>query len=84
VLFGLSFGVLADAAGMSAVAATAMSATTFAGSAQFAAASVLEAGGTVVAAILSAVFLNARYVALSVTVAAIFPAAGCGASRSRS
>jgi len=73
VLFGLSFGVLADAAGMSAVAATAMSATTFAGSAQFAAASVLEAGGTVVAAILSAVFLNARYVALSVTVAAIFP-----------
>jgi 4-azaleucine resistance transporter AzlC len=73
VLFGLSFGVLADAAGMSAVAATAMSATAFAGSAQFAAASVLEAGGTVVAAILSAVFLNARYVALSVTVASIFP-----------
>jgi 4-azaleucine resistance transporter AzlC len=73
VLFGLSFGVLADAAGMSAVAATAMSATTFAGSAQFAAASVLDAGGTVVAAILSAVFLNARYVAMSVTVAAIFP-----------
>ena len=73
VLFGLSFGVLADAAGMSAVAATAMSATTFAGSAQFAAASVLDAGGTVVAAIVSAVFLNARYVAMSVTVATIVP-----------
>lgn len=73
VLFGLSFGVLADAAGMSAVAATAMSATTFAGSAQFAAASVLDAGGTVVAAIVSAVFLNARYVAMSVTVASIVP-----------
>jgi 4-azaleucine resistance transporter AzlC len=73
VLFGLSFGVLADAAGMSAVAATAMSATTFAGSAQFAAVSVLDAGGTVLAAILAAVFLNARYVALSITVAGIFP-----------
>jgi 4-azaleucine resistance transporter AzlC len=73
VLFGLSFGVLADAAGMSAVAATAMSATTFAGSAQFAAVSVLDAGGTVLAAILAAVFLNARYIALSVTVAGIFP-----------
>jgi 4-azaleucine resistance transporter AzlC len=73
VLFGLSFGVLADASGMSAVAATAMSATTFAGSAQFAAASVLDAGGTVVAAILSAVFLNARYVAMGMTVASIAP-----------
>jgi len=51
VLFGLSFGVLADAAGMSAVAATAMSATTFAGSAQFAAVSVLDAGGTILAAL---------------------------------
>jgi 4-azaleucine resistance transporter AzlC len=73
VLFGLSFGVLADAAGMSAVATTAMSATTFAGSAQFAAVSVLDAGGTVLAAVLAAVFLNARYIALSVTVAGIFP-----------
>jgi len=73
VLFGLSFGVLADAAGMSAVAATAMSATTFAGSAQFAAVSVLDAGGTILAAVLAAVFLNARYVALSITVAGIFP-----------
>jgi predicted branched-subunit amino acid permease len=72
VLFGLSFGVLADAAGVSAVAATAMSATTFAGSAQFAAVSVLDAGGTILAAILAAVFLNARYVAMSITVAGLF------------
>ena len=72
-LFGLSFGVLADAAGMGAVATVAMSATTFAGSAQFAAASVLDAGGTLVAAITAAVFLNARYVAISMTVASIFP-----------
>jgi 4-azaleucine resistance transporter AzlC len=73
LLFGLSFGVLADAAGMGAVAATVMSATTFAGSAQFGAATVLDAGGTLVAAIAAAVFLNARYIAISVTVASIFP-----------
>lgn len=73
LLFGLAFGVLADAAGMGAVAATAMSATTFAGSAQFGAVTVLDAGGTIVAAITAAVFLNARYVAISVTVASIFP-----------
>ena len=73
ILFGLSYGVLADATGIGAVAAIVMSATTFAGAAQFASASVLDAGGTVVAAILAAVFLNARYVAISVTVASIFP-----------
>ena len=72
-VFGLSFGVLAESAGMGAAAAVVMSATTFAGSAQFAAASVLDAGGTVAAAIAAAVFLNARYVAISITVASIFP-----------
>lgn len=72
-LFGLSFGVLAEAAGFGAVTTVVMSATTFAGSAQFAAVSVLDAGGTVAAAVLAAVFLNARYVAISVTVASIFP-----------
>jgi 4-azaleucine resistance transporter AzlC len=73
VLFGLSFGVLAEAAGMSAAAAVTMSATTFAGSSQFAAVSVLEDGGTVFAAVVSAVLLNARYVGMSVAVASIFP-----------
>jgi 4-azaleucine resistance transporter AzlC len=72
-VFGLSFGVLADAAGIGAVAAVVMSATTFAGSAQFAVASVFETGGTVLAAVTAAVFLNARYIAISVTVASIFP-----------
>ena len=72
-VFGLSFGVLAESAGMGAAAAVVMSATTFAGAAQFAAASVLEAGGTVAAAIAAAAFLNARYVAISITVASIFP-----------
>ena len=73
ILFGLTFGVFAEASGMGAVAAVVMSATTFAGSAQFAAASVLDSGGTAVAAIMAAIFLNARYVAISVTVASIFP-----------
>jgi predicted branched-subunit amino acid permease len=72
-VFGLSFGVVADAAGIGTVAAVVMSATTFAGSAQFAVASVFETGGSALAAIMAAVFLNARYVALSVTVASIFP-----------
>jgi branched chain amino acid efflux pump len=73
ILFGLSYGVLADATGFGSAAAVVMSATTFSGAAQFASASVLDAGGTVAAAILAAVFLNARYIAVSMTVAAIFP-----------
>ena len=73
ILFGLSYGVLADATGFGSAAAIVMSATTFAGAAQFAVASVFDAGGKATAAILAAVFLNARYVAISMTVASIFP-----------
>ena len=73
ILFGLSYGVLADATGFGSPAAVVMSATTFAGASQFAAVSVLDAGGTLAAAILAAIFLNARYMAISVTVASIFP-----------
>lgn len=72
-LFGLSFGVLAKTAGIGIVAATVMSATAFAGSAQFAVATILDDGGTVLAAILAAVFLNARYIAIGVSVASIVP-----------
>jgi 4-azaleucine resistance transporter AzlC len=68
VAFGASFGVLARAAGVDSLAALVMSATTFAGSAQFAAASVLETGGGVAAAVAAAVLLNARYAPISVTV----------------
>jgi 4-azaleucine resistance transporter AzlC len=73
VLFGLSFGVFAETAGLNAVAAVVMSATTFAGAAQFAATTVIHDGGTAVAAILAAVLLNARYVGMSIAVASIFP-----------
>jgi 4-azaleucine resistance transporter AzlC len=67
--FGISFGLLARAEGWGWAAPIVMSATTFAGSAQFATVSVLGAGGTVAAAITSALLLNARYGPISVTVA---------------
>lgn len=72
IAFGISFGVLAGTAGMGAAAAVAMSATTFAGSAQFAAASVLDDGGSVAAAVVAAVLLNARYAPMSLAVAPAF------------
>src|SRR5438067_5823604 len=70
--FGVSFGVLARTAGMGVWAPIAMSATTFAGSAQFAAVSILHTGGSVAAAIAAASLLNARYVPISISVARLF------------
>ena len=67
--FGLAFGVLARDAGFGSLAMVVFSATTFAGSAQFAAASVLSVGGTVAAAIAAAVLLNTRYVPIGISVA---------------
>lgn len=69
-LFGISFGVLATSqAAMDGVAVMAMSATTFAGSAQFAAAAVLAAGGQPLTAVAAALLLNARYLPIGVSVA---------------
>jgi 4-azaleucine resistance transporter AzlC len=67
--FGVSYGVLALSVGMGSLAPVVMSAATFAGSAQFAAASVLGGGGSATTAILAALMLNARYLPLGVTVA---------------
>ena len=67
--FGVAFGVLATSIGMGNLAPIVMSATTFAGSAQFAAASVLADSGAVAAAIAAGVLLNARYGPIGVTVA---------------
>jgi 4-azaleucine resistance transporter AzlC len=66
---GVSFGALATAAGLTPTAAIVMSATTFAGSAQFAAVSVLSAGGAAATAVATAGLLNARYAATGVAVA---------------
>ena len=70
--FGVSFGVLAGATEMSGLAAVVMSATTFGGSAQFAAVSVLGAGGGLAAAVVTAVLLNTRYIPIGVSVAPEF------------
>jgi 4-azaleucine resistance transporter AzlC len=70
--FALSFGVLARASGIHSVEAMVMSATTFAGSAQFAVASILGAAGGVASAIVAATLLNARYAPISVSVAPAF------------
>jgi 4-azaleucine resistance transporter AzlC len=69
---GASFGVLARTAHIDALAAVVMSATTFAGSGQVAAASVLGAGGGIAAAVVAALLLNARYVPIGITVAPAF------------
>jgi 4-azaleucine resistance transporter AzlC len=66
--FALSFAVLSRQAGFDGISAIVMSATTFAGSAQFGAVSVLDTGGSVAAAVVAAVLLNARYAPISVTV----------------
>jgi len=73
-LFGISFGVLSvSTGGMGALPAIAMSASTFAGSAQFAAASVMAAGGQPLAAIAAALLLNARYLPIGLSVARFLP-----------
>lgn len=71
-VFGVSFGVLARAAGMGSLAPMVMSITTFGGSAQFAAVSVLGAGGGVAAAAAAAVLLNSRYLPIGLSAAAAF------------
>jgi len=69
-LFGVSFGVLSTSGdSLGAAPAIVMSAITFAGSAQFAAVSVLAAGGGAPAAILAALLLNARYLPIGISVA---------------
>jgi 4-azaleucine resistance transporter AzlC len=72
LLFGISYGLLARGAGFGSGAAIVFSATTFAGSAQFAAVSVLGAGGSVIAAVVAAGLLNARYAPMSLAAAGAF------------
>jgi 4-azaleucine resistance transporter AzlC len=64
--------LVARAAGMGSWAPLVMSATTFAGSAQFAVTSILGASASTAAAIAAAVLLNARYAPISISVAPLF------------
>jgi 4-azaleucine resistance transporter AzlC len=71
--FGLTYGVLARQAGFGPVAVVLFSVLTFAGSAQFAAVSIVGDGGTAVAAIAAALLLNARYLPIGLSVAPHLP-----------
>jgi len=68
------FGSLAVAAGLVPLAVVVMSATTFAGSAQFAAISVFGEGGSLGATAVASALLNARYVAINIPLAPALPA----------
>lgn len=67
-VIAVSFGVLARELGWGVTAPIVFSATTFSGSAQYAAAGVLGAGGTVVAAIVAGLLVNARYAVMGISV----------------
>jgi 4-azaleucine resistance transporter AzlC len=72
-LLALSFGVVAQGAGLSAGAAIAMSAIVFAGSAQFTAIAILSQGGTVAAAVLAAALVNSRFLPMGVAIGPSLP-----------
>ncbi len=70
-LFGVSFGVLAVANGLSVAQASAMSLLVFTGASQFAAVSVVASGGTGGAAVGSALLLAARNGVYGMTMARV-------------
>lgn len=72
-VLALSFGVLAREAGFSALGAMVMSAIVFAGSAQFAAISIIAAGGGVGAAIGAAALMNSRFLPMGIALAPSLP-----------
>ncbi|HEV7657494.1 MAG TPA: AzlC family ABC transporter permease [Mycobacteriales bacterium] len=72
-VYGVSFGVLAVAAGMSAAQACVMSMLVFTGASQFAFIGVLAAGGGALAAMGPAVMLALRNAAYGLSLAPILP-----------
>lgn len=72
-LLSLSFGVLARDAGFSVVAAIVMSAIVFAGSAQFAAVSIVAAGGGLPAAVGAAALMNSRFLPMGIALGPSLP-----------
>jgi len=72
-LLALSFGVVAQGAGLSQWAAILMSTIVFAGSAQFAAIAIVGGGGAVGAAIVAAALMNSRFLAMSIALAPSLP-----------
>lgn len=72
-LLSLSFGVLARDAGMPLAAVIVMSLIVFAGSAQFAAISIIGAGGGVGAAVAAAAMMNSRFLAMGIALGPSLP-----------
>ena len=74
-VFGVSYGVLATAAGLPPWLTVVMSMAVFAGSSQFAAVAALGAGGpgAAVAAVVSGGLLNLRYLATGAAAARVLP-----------
>ena len=73
-IVGVTFGVLADAAGLSLPQIIVMSALVFTGASQFAAVSVIDTGGSGAAAVGSALLLAARNALYGPVVAKVLPA----------
>jgi 4-azaleucine resistance transporter AzlC len=72
-LLSVSFGVVAQDAGLSAPAAIVMSVIVFAGSAQFAAIAIIGGGGTVGAAIGAAALMNSRFLPMGAALGPSLP-----------
>jgi 4-azaleucine resistance transporter AzlC len=72
-LLAVSFGVVAQDAGLSQTAAIIMSAVVYAGSSQFAAIAILGQGGAVGAAVVAAALMNSRFLAMGIALAPSLP-----------
>jgi 4-azaleucine resistance transporter AzlC len=72
-LLAVSFGVVAQDAGLSKLAAIVMSVIVFAGSAQFTAVAIVGAGGAVGPAVLAAALMNSRFLAMGFGVGPSLP-----------
>jgi 4-azaleucine resistance transporter AzlC len=72
-VLALSFGVVAQEAGLSRAAAIVMSVIVFAGSAQFTAISIIAACGTTGAAIIAAALINSRFLPMGVALGPSLP-----------
>jgi 4-azaleucine resistance transporter AzlC len=72
-LLAVSFGVVAQDAGLSQTAAIVMSTVVYAGSSQFAAIAIVGQGGAVGAAIVAAALMNSRFLAMGIALAPSLP-----------
>jgi len=72
-IIGMTFGVLADAAGLSLAKVAVMSALVFTGASQFAAVGVVAGGGSGFAAVVSAMLLAARNALYGPVVGRVMP-----------